>query len=70
MWATVRERGTVNFIAIDRRGSVASAVTTSGWGFTYPGRVGDAPVIGAGTTPTRATEERSAPDSAGARSAT
>lgn len=46
---TVREeRGTVNFLAIDRRGNVASAVTTSGWAYKYPGRVGDSPVIGAG----------------------
>ena len=44
----VQERGTVNFIAIDERGNVASAVTTSGWGFKYPGRVGDSPIIGAG----------------------
>lgn len=44
----VQERGTVNFIAIDARGNVASAVTTSGWGFKYPGRVGDSPIIGAG----------------------
>jgi beta-aspartyl-peptidase (threonine type) len=44
----VKERGTVNFIAIDKRGNVASAVTTSGWGFKYPGRVGDSPIIGAG----------------------
>jgi beta-aspartyl-peptidase (threonine type) len=44
----VIERGTVNFIAIDRQGNVASAVTTSGWGFKYPGRVGDSPIIGAG----------------------
>jgi beta-aspartyl-peptidase (threonine type) len=46
---TVREElGTVNFIALDRRGNVASAVTTSGWAYKYPGRVGDSPVIGAG----------------------
>jgi len=46
---TVREeRGTVNFLALDRRGNVASAVTTSGWAYKYPGRVGDSPVIGAG----------------------
>lgn len=44
----VEEHGTVNFIAIDKRGNVASAVTTSGWGFKYPGRVGDSPIIGAG----------------------
>jgi beta-aspartyl-peptidase (threonine type) len=46
---TVREeRGTVNFLALDRRGDIASAVTTSGWAYKYPGRVGDSPIIGAG----------------------
>ena len=42
------ERGTVNFLAVDRHGDVASAVTTSGWAYKYPGRVGDSPIIGAG----------------------
>ncbi len=41
-------RGTVNFIALDRRGNVASAVSTSGWAYKYPGRVGDSPIVGAG----------------------
>jgi beta-aspartyl-peptidase (threonine type) len=41
-------RGTVNFIAIDRKGDMASAVTTSGWAYKYPGRVGDSPIVGAG----------------------
>src|SRR6185503_9609895 len=41
-------RGTVNFIAIDNKGDVASAVTTSGWAYKYPGRVGDSPIVGAG----------------------
>ncbi|HEV8536770.1 MAG TPA: N(4)-(beta-N-acetylglucosaminyl)-L-asparaginase [Candidatus Limnocylindria bacterium] len=45
---TREERGTVNFLALDRSGDVASAVTTSGWAYKYPGRVGDSPVIGAG----------------------
>ena len=45
---TREERGTVNFIAIDTRGNIASAVSTSGWGYKYPGRVGDSPIIGAG----------------------
>jgi beta-aspartyl-peptidase (threonine type) len=36
-------------IAIDRRGDVASGVSTSGWAWKYPGRVGDSPIIGAGT---------------------
>jgi L-asparaginase / beta-aspartyl-peptidase len=45
---TREERGTVNFIAVDTRGSFATAVSTSGWGYKYPGRIGDSPVIGAG----------------------
>jgi beta-aspartyl-peptidase (threonine type) len=46
---TVREeRGTVNFLALDGRGNIASAVTTSGWAYKYPGRVGDSPIVGAG----------------------
>lgn len=40
--------GTVNFIAIDGSGAMASAVSTSGWAWKYPGRLGDSPVIGAG----------------------
>ena len=42
------ERGTVNFIALDRAGAIASAVSTSGWAYKYPGRLGDSPIIGAG----------------------
>lgn len=40
--------GTVNFLAQDANGHIASAVTTSGWAFKHPGRVGDSPLIGAG----------------------
>src|SRR5215468_9625625 len=40
--------GTVNVIALDRRGDIASGVSTSGWAWKYPGRVGDSPLIGAG----------------------
>ena len=40
--------GTVNFIAIDSHGNMASAVSTSGWAWKYPGRLGDSPIIGAG----------------------
>ena len=43
-----RAAGTVNFIAIDAAGGMASAVSTSGWAWKYPGRLGDTPVIGAG----------------------
>lgn len=40
--------GTVNFLAIDGSGRIASAVSTSGWAFKSPGRVGNSPLIGAG----------------------
>jgi len=40
--------GTVNFLALDTDGRIASAVSTSGWAFKHPGRVGDSPLIGAG----------------------
>ena len=43
-----RVAGTVNFIAIDGRGDIASGVSTSGWAWKYPGRIGDSPIIGAG----------------------
>ncbi len=43
-----RVMGTVNFIAQDGDGNICSAVSTSGWGWKYPGRVGDSPIIGAG----------------------
>jgi len=40
--------GTVNFLAMDGDNKMASAVSTSGWAFKHPGRVGDSPLIGAG----------------------
>ena len=40
--------GTVNFLVRDVHGDLASAVSTSGLGWKYPGRVGDSPIIGAG----------------------
>ncbi|MDI3338993.1 MAG: N(4)-(beta-N-acetylglucosaminyl)-L-asparaginase [Sphaerobacter sp.] len=40
--------GTTNVIARDREGNIACAVSTSGWGFKWPGRLGDSPIIGAG----------------------
>ena len=46
--AVGENRGTVNFIALDKQGNIASAVTTSGWAYKYPGRVGDSPIVGAG----------------------
>ena len=40
--------GTVNFIAQDRDDNIACGVSTSGWAWKYPGRLGDSPIIGAG----------------------
>jgi beta-aspartyl-peptidase (threonine type) len=40
--------GTVNVIARDSSGGLAVAVSTSGWAWKHPGRVGDSSVIGAG----------------------
>ena len=39
---------TVNFIARDADGNIACGVSTSGWAWKYPCRLGDSPVIGAG----------------------
>jgi beta-aspartyl-peptidase (threonine type) len=41
--------GTVGCVALDARGCLAAATSTGGTGQCYPGRVGDTPVIGAGT---------------------
>jgi beta-aspartyl-peptidase (threonine type) len=41
-------KGTVNFLACDQHGDLASAVSTSGIAWKYPSRVGDSPIIGAG----------------------
>ena len=40
--------GTVNFLALEADGAMASGVSTSGWAWKWPGRAGDSPVIGAG----------------------
>ncbi len=48
-WAPEAPHGTVNFIARDGKGNLATAVSTSGWPWSYPGRLGDSPVIGAGS---------------------
>jgi beta-aspartyl-peptidase (threonine type) len=41
--------GTVGAVALDSRGRLAAATSTGGTGQCYPGRVGDTPIIGAGT---------------------
>ena len=41
-------RGTTNLIALDSKGTLAAGVSTSGWAWKYPGRIGDSPIPGAG----------------------
>lgn len=43
-----KNTGTVNFIARDAAGNIATGVSTSGWQWKYPGRLGDSPIIAAG----------------------
>lgn len=40
--------GTTIFLAIDSSGRMAGGASTSGWANSYPGRLGDSPIIGAG----------------------
>jgi len=41
--------GTVGAVALDRCGNLAAGTSTGGFGRKIPGRVGDSPIIGAGT---------------------
>jgi len=43
-----RTHGTTNVIARDAAGHLCVGVSTSGWAWKYPGRVGDSPIAGAG----------------------
>ena len=43
------KHGTVGAVAVDRDGHVAAATSTGGLLFKLPGRVGDSPIVGAGT---------------------
>jgi beta-aspartyl-peptidase (threonine type) len=47
--------GTVGAVARDRRGSLAAATSTGGMTGKAPGRVGDTPIVGAGTYAENAT---------------
>ena len=46
--ASGRDAGTVNVLAMDAAGRLCAGVSTSGFAWKYPGRVGDSAVIGAG----------------------
>ena len=43
------EHGTVGVVALDRAGNLAAGTSTGGTSMKMPGRVGDSPIIGAGT---------------------
>ncbi len=43
------KHGTVGCVALDTHGNLAAATSTGGTGYKMPGRVGDSPIIGAGT---------------------
>ena len=46
--AAARHHGTVHISALDAKGNLAGATSTSGLSFKIGGRVGDSPIIGAG----------------------
>ncbi len=39
---------TTVFLSLDSKGEIMAGVSTSGWAWKYPGRLGDSPIIGAG----------------------
>jgi L-asparaginase / beta-aspartyl-peptidase len=45
----ITEHGTVGVVALDQRGNLAAGTSTGGTTYKMPGRVGDSPIIGAGT---------------------
>jgi beta-aspartyl-peptidase (threonine type) len=44
-----RSHGTTGVVALDRKGNIAAGTSTGGLQGKMPGRVGDSPIIGAGT---------------------
>ncbi|MEN9945928.1 MAG: hypothetical protein RLZZ293_314 [Pseudomonadota bacterium] len=40
---------TTVYLSIDKQNKISSATSTSGWAWKYPGRLGDSPIIGAGS---------------------
>lgn len=51
----VGHHGTVGAVALDRDGNLAAATSTGGYTGKLPGRVGDSPIVGAGTYADNAT---------------
>ena len=54
------DHGTVGAVVLDRCGDLAAGTSTGGYGSKTPGRVGDSPIIGAGTYADNATAAVSA----------
>lgn len=50
-WKSIKEsrKGTVGAVAIDRNGNIAAGTSTGGMMMKMVGRIGDSPIIGAGT---------------------
>lgn len=46
---TQEHYGTVGAVAIDKDGKITAGTSTGGWATSFPGRVGDVPIIGHGT---------------------
>jgi len=44
-----RVRDTTVFLSLDGQDKISAATSTSGWAWKYPGRLGDSPIIGAGS---------------------
>lgn len=44
----IENHDTIGILAIDKKGNISGACTTSGMAYKYAGRVGDSPIIGAG----------------------
>jgi isoaspartyl peptidase/L-asparaginase-like protein (Ntn-hydrolase superfamily) len=42
-------RDTTVYLSLDHSGRISTATSTSGWAWKYPGRLGDSPIIGAGS---------------------
>lgn len=48
-WNEIKKHGTVGAVALDKYGNLAAGTSTGGMTYKMKGRVGDSPIIGAGT---------------------
>ena len=66
-FGAVRPTGTINLCAANRHGVLGGTTTTSGLFFKIPGRVGDSPLIGAGSVRGQRASAPRAPPAAASR---